>query len=69
MNAFEFWPDSEDQAEWMTNTITDASATFQILPRDAVLYAFKLLASETTLTKKAQEQIRQKIANATGKRP
>lgn len=61
VTSLEFWPDSPEQEEWINTTITDAAVTFQIEPRQAVIYAFTLLASETTLTKHAQIEIRKRI--------
>ena len=59
--AIEFFPESEDQRDWINTTITDAAATFQMMPREAVVYAFTLLASETTLHKHAMLEMRRRI--------
>lgn len=68
VTPLEFWPESDSQEDWINTTITDAAVTFQIEPRQAVIYAFALLASETTLTKHAQLEIRRRIDHEAGKR-
>lgn len=61
MQNYEIIPDSEDQRIWFMATTLNAAATFNLSIHEAEVMAFKLLEGETTLTKAAQREIRNRI--------